>query len=429
MRAVDGPGTAPVRSRSRATASVSRHRICRSCRAPSTSWTPAAHGLRRRSLADAPMSADGGWRTRARSRVVSSSRPTSLTPRTRLHATSRRVPAGAPALQSDKDLIGNGLRDVDSAQMTAASRHIRPTVAKWLRDISLGTRLSLFVALIVVGVVTSVAYLEVRSFEQHIDRDLVDAARLGAQSAADALAQRAPPLDPLDIRDTLHDLVEADPVIDAISVIEADEAGDVRVFTSTSTEERAEVAGPRRTSHRDQGARQRSQQHRGDVRVAGAASRELRRGRHRRPGEPAPGARARPARRARIRGPHHRARDRSSSTSPSAGCSASRSAPSCGPWTRRQAGDLRARTTIDAARRARHDRRGTQRDARSAGAIQPVAARARSRRPPAICRSATRSWPPARASCSRCGNRWRAPSGWRRWARSPPTSPTRRARR
>ena len=121
------------------------------------------------------------------------------------------------------------------------SRHIRPTVAKWFQDISLGARLSFFVALIVFGVVTSVAYLEVRSFEGHIDRDLVDAARLGAQSAADTLAERAPPLDPLDIRDTLHDLVEADPVLDAISVIEADETGHLRVFTSTSTEERAEV--------------------------------------------------------------------------------------------------------------------------------------------------------------------------------------------
>ena len=125
--------------------------------------------------------------------------------------------------------------------MTAASRHIRPTVAKWFRDISLGTRLSLFVAVIVFGVVTSVAYLEVRSFEGHIDLDLLDAARLGARSAADAVAERASPLDPLDIRDTLHDLVEADPVIDAISVMEADAAGEVRVFTSTSTEERAQA--------------------------------------------------------------------------------------------------------------------------------------------------------------------------------------------
>jgi signal transduction histidine kinase len=106
---------------------------------------------------------------------------------------------------------------------------------------SLATKLSLFVALIVAGVVTSVAYLEVRSFEQHIEGDLEDSARLGAESAADALSQRALPFDPQDVRDTLHDFVAADPVIDAISVIESDGAGHVRVFTSTSTEERAEV--------------------------------------------------------------------------------------------------------------------------------------------------------------------------------------------
>jgi C4-dicarboxylate-specific signal transduction histidine kinase len=106
---------------------------------------------------------------------------------------------------------------------------------------SLGTKLSWFVALIVVGVVTSVAYLEIRSFEQHIETDLEDSARLGSQSAADALSQRSLPFDPQDIRDTLHDFVAADPVIDAISVIEADRSGRVHVFTSTSTEERAEV--------------------------------------------------------------------------------------------------------------------------------------------------------------------------------------------
>ena len=119
--------------------------------------------------------------------------------------------------------------------------HIRPTVAKWLGDASLGTRLSIFIALIVAVVVTSVAYLEVRSFEQHIETDLEDSARLGAQSAAEAISQRGLPLDPLDIRDTLHDFVAADPVLDAISVIEAESPGRLRVFTSTSTEDRAQV--------------------------------------------------------------------------------------------------------------------------------------------------------------------------------------------
>src|SRR5262249_42834941 len=106
---------------------------------------------------------------------------------------------------------------------------------------SVSGRLSLFVALIVIGVVASVTYLETRSFERDIDQELTDASRLSAQSAAANLAARDTPLDPLDIRDMLHDLVVADPVLDVISVIETDAAGHLSVFTSTSTEERAEV--------------------------------------------------------------------------------------------------------------------------------------------------------------------------------------------
>lgn len=106
---------------------------------------------------------------------------------------------------------------------------------------SLSGRLSLFVALIVAGVVASVTYLETRSFVRDIDRELMDAARLGAQSAADNVGARDQPLDPADVRDMLHDLVEVAPALDVISVIEADDTGHLSVFTSTSTEERAEV--------------------------------------------------------------------------------------------------------------------------------------------------------------------------------------------
>jgi signal transduction histidine kinase len=121
------------------------------------------------------------------------------------------------------------------------SLHIRPTVAKWLDTLSLGARLSICVAIIVFMVVASVAYLEVRSYEGHIESDLADAARLAARSAADVLEQGALPLDPVDVRDSLHDLVAADPVLDAISVIARDPGGQLRVFTSTSTEEREEL--------------------------------------------------------------------------------------------------------------------------------------------------------------------------------------------
>jgi signal transduction histidine kinase len=106
---------------------------------------------------------------------------------------------------------------------------------------SLSRRLSLSVAAIVIAVVASVALLEMRAYEREIDSDLESSARLAAQSAADAIENRGEPLDPLEIRDTLHDLIEADPAIDAISLIAGDENGELRVVTSTTTEERAET--------------------------------------------------------------------------------------------------------------------------------------------------------------------------------------------
>src|SRR5947209_944689 len=151
------------------------------------------------------------------------------------------MPIETPGLQSNKNLAYSGLHDVEDSGLTSMNRHIRHTVAKWCQGMSLSVRLSLFLALVVIGVVAGVAYLEMRSFERDIDRELVDAARLGAQSAADNLAAREQPLDPLDTRDMLHDLVETDPLLDAISVIGTDGAGHVRIVTSTSTEERAEV--------------------------------------------------------------------------------------------------------------------------------------------------------------------------------------------
>ena len=121
------------------------------------------------------------------------------------------------------------------------SAHVRPTVAKWFGDLSLSSRLTLSIALIVIAVVSSVAYLEVRSLERNIEGELGDAARLAALAAADDMASLGPTLDPEDVRDALHDLVDADPQIDGIAVIEADDAGHVRVFASTSTEERTEI--------------------------------------------------------------------------------------------------------------------------------------------------------------------------------------------
>src|SRR5262252_6046791 len=99
--------------------------------------------------------------------------------------------------------------------------------------LSLSGRLSLFVALIVTAVVSGAAYLEVRSLERDIERDLADTARLAAQSAVEGLSTREPPLDPRDLRDMLHDLVDADPALDTMSIVEQDASGLRRIFTST----------------------------------------------------------------------------------------------------------------------------------------------------------------------------------------------------
>jgi signal transduction histidine kinase len=141
----------------------------------------------------------------------------------------------------DNGNFRNDLRDFMDPGSVTVDRQFRPTVAKsWLRP-SISRRISLFVALIVTCVVTTVAYLQVRSFEGAVDRDLVNAGRLGAQSVADDLALRDEPLDPLDVRDMLHDLVNTEPLIGAISVIEIDDTGHSRIFASTSTEEQTDV--------------------------------------------------------------------------------------------------------------------------------------------------------------------------------------------
>ena len=111
----------------------------------------------------------------------------------------------------------------------------------WQRLRSLSATLSIFVALIVTLVGTSVAFLEERAWERNIDRSLIEAARLACQSVVDDLSARDEPLDPQDLRDALHDLLSADPSLDVLTVVRRADTGDVEVVASTSTEEKAET--------------------------------------------------------------------------------------------------------------------------------------------------------------------------------------------
>jgi signal transduction histidine kinase len=112
-------------------------------------------------------------------------------------------------------------------------------VAKWLGAGSLIGRLSWLVAIIVAAVVTAVAFLEVRAFESHIESELTDVALHTSEGMADTLGGRQF-ADDAGIRDILHEALEADPVIDAISFCEAGPDGP-RVLASTSTEQGADV--------------------------------------------------------------------------------------------------------------------------------------------------------------------------------------------
>ena len=121
------------------------------------------------------------------------------------------------------------------------AEQFRHVVAKWSPRLSLGGRLSILLVTVVTAVVTTVAYLEVRSFTQSIERELLEASRSTAFAVAENLGAHQPVLDELDVRDTLHEFAMADPLVDAISVIETEADETPRVVTSTSTEERAQV--------------------------------------------------------------------------------------------------------------------------------------------------------------------------------------------
>ncbi|HKT80029.1 MAG TPA: HAMP domain-containing protein, partial [Vicinamibacterales bacterium] len=125
-----------------------------------------------------------------------------------------------------------------SSDDSSPNRH---TVAKWAHGPSLRVRLLLFVGLIAISVVSAVSYFEVRSFALTVQHELDDTVVRTTEAVANDLDLRQAPLDPLDIRDRLHDFAEADAVIRSISVVTLDSDGRPEVFASTSSEARSDV--------------------------------------------------------------------------------------------------------------------------------------------------------------------------------------------
>jgi two-component system, NtrC family, sensor kinase len=119
---------------------------------------------------------------------------------------------------------------------SAAGRPFRHIVAKWRTGLSLRARLALLVALGVAAIVAVLSVLQVRLVEQTVEAQLIDSARATAQAVADGMRS----IDESDVPGWLHDFVEAEPAVRAISIVELD-GGEPSIFASTSSQERAEV--------------------------------------------------------------------------------------------------------------------------------------------------------------------------------------------
>ena len=95
--------------------------------------------------------------------------------------------------------------------------------------------------MVVTAVLTTSTYLEVRSFERSVERELRETADHAARAVVDDLKSRGVEFDPADVRDILNELIEANPALRSLSIFEADRRT-VEVLASTSSEERAEAS-------------------------------------------------------------------------------------------------------------------------------------------------------------------------------------------
>src|SRR4029077_11850691 len=122
------------------------------------------------------------------------------------------------------------------SEAPVGARPFRPIGANWRFGLSLRARLALFVAVGVAGVVALLSLLQGRLIERTVETQLVDSARATAQAVADGMRS----IDETDVPGWLHDFVEAEPAVRAISIVALDNA-DTAIFASTSSQERAEA--------------------------------------------------------------------------------------------------------------------------------------------------------------------------------------------
>ena len=124
--------------------------------------------------------------------------------------------------------------NVDVAEGTVQGQE-RHAVARLLRPLSLRTRLSLLVGFIVAVVVGAAAFLELRMFTTRMESELIGGARITARAVADDFELRAD--DTTVESGVLHEFLEVNPAVRAITVIEL-EGQAPKTVLSTSSEER-----------------------------------------------------------------------------------------------------------------------------------------------------------------------------------------------
>ena len=123
---------------------------------------------------------------------------------------------------------------------TAGSTPTRPSAAKLTFPVSLRSLLPILVALVVAAVLTTATYAEVRSLGRIVEQELVQTAERTARAVVDDLLIRGGrELDPIDVHDTLNELIEANAALNAISVLDVGPGG-TQIVASTSSEEREE---------------------------------------------------------------------------------------------------------------------------------------------------------------------------------------------
>jgi len=118
--------------------------------------------------------------------------------------------------------------------------HLRPTGAKLRNAHSLRVRLAILVAICTAIVIGIESYLETRVFENAVERDLFETARLMAMTIADDYELRPEPIDATALTADLHELVLSAPMLRTLTVVQVANTTPT-VIASTSSGERSEA--------------------------------------------------------------------------------------------------------------------------------------------------------------------------------------------